>query len=230
MTNDPYRLADAVDGVLPARFADVAPVPPALMRETDEDRQERQALSRLHRHNRYFRRLPKRYAGAMLGDLHPTHQDPDGKVSRWLASGHQTLLLASAEPGLGKTHAAYAVGSEAVNEGLVVEAYTAMELLAALRPNPREPMEPANVLDDVLTCDLLVLDDLGRENATPWAQEQVHHVLNARLGNALRSVVTTNLTSDEMGQRYGYPLVDRVLDDAVVVKVTGESRRRPAAW
>lgn len=228
--SEPTRLGAAISEVLPDAVRDVEPLPPALMRETDEDRHERETLSRLHRHNRYFRRLPKRYAGAMLADLHPTEQDVDGKVSGWLDSGHQTLLLASAAPGLGKTHAAYAVGSEAVNNGLTVEAYTAMELLSALRPNPREPDAPGQVLDDVLTCDLLVLDDLGRENATAWAQEQVHHVLNTRLGDQRRTVITTNLTAEEMGERYGYPLLDRVLDDAVIVKVTGESRRRPAAW
>lgn len=228
--SEPTRAADVDTGLLPERLRGIEPVAPAPMRETEEDRTEREALSRLHRHNRYFRRLPKRYAGALLDDLHPTEQDPDGKVSRWLASGHQTLLLASAQPGLGKTHAAYAVGSHAVNDGLTVEAYTAMELLSALRPNPREPDEPARVLDDVLTCDLLVLDDLGRENATPWAQEQVHHVLDARLRDERRTVITTNLTADEMGERYGYPLLDRVLDGAVIVKVTGESRRKPAAW
>lgn len=226
---DPYSLADAVREVIPEAARHVDPLPPAQMRETEEDRQEREALSRQHRHHRYFKRLPKRYESAMLTDLTP-EQDPDHKVTGWLGRGNQTLLLASAKPGLGKTHAAYAVGSEAVNGGLTVEAYTCMEMLSALRPNPRDPDAPDRTMDDLLTCDVLIIDDLGRERLTDWAQEQVHHVLNARLAESRRTVITTNLTSAEMGERYGYPLLDRVLDDAVIAKVTGESRRRPAEW
>jgi len=224
----PLRIAD---GVRAARALPDVPQKAAEVRETAEDREERLALSREHRRRRYLRRLPKRYENAALADLHPTEQDPGGKVSGWLASGHQTLLLASMAPGLGKTHAAYAVGSQAVENGLTVEAYTAMEMLSALRPSRNEPERPERIMDDLLTADLLVLDDLGRENlSTGWPLEQIHHVLNTRLGENLRTVITTNLTSEAMGERYGYPLLDRVLDDAVIVKVTGESRRRPAAW
>lgn len=227
---EPASIGQAVRDFLPRVVRDVEPLPPQLMRETDEDRGQREAMARLHRHNRYFRRLPKRYAGAVLADLHPREQDPNGKVSGWLASGHQTLLLASATPGLGKTYAAYAVGSKAVASGLTVEAYAAMEMLSALRPNPIDPEEPAKVLADLLSCDLLILDDLGRENATSWAQEQVHHVLDVRLREERRTVITTNLTAADMGDRYGFPLLDRVQDGAVIVKVTGVSRRRPAEW
>ena len=220
----------AIPARMPERLRGIEPLPPMRMRETDSERAEREAMSRKHRADRYARRLPKRYARAALTDLHPTEQDPDGRVSGWLASGHLTLLLASKQPGLGKTHAAYAVGSQAVREGLTVEAYAAMELLSALRPNMRDTAAPDKVLDDVVTCDVLVLDDLGRERITDWAQEQIHHVLNVRLASHLRTVVTTNLSSEEVGQRYGSPLLDRILDDAVVVKVTGTSRRKVAEW
>lgn len=221
-------MQDAPVHILQKMADDNAPLrlPPSPMRESDQDRVEREMLAADHRRRRYLRRLPQRYGTASLADLHPTEQNPDDRVSGWLAGGHQTLLLASEQPGLGKTHAAYAVGSQAVEGGLWVEAWTAMELLSALRPNRRDPEEPDRVLDDVAQCDVLILDDLGRENATAWAMEQVHHVVDVRLREGRRTVVTTNLTGDDMGQRYGYPLLDRVLDDAVIVKVTGASRRK----
>ena len=225
---DPARFGDEM-APLPERLRAVPQVAPGPMRETEEERAEREALARRHNHNRYVRRLPKRYADARLPDLDPG-QNPDGKVSGWLASGHQTLLLASTKPGIGKTHAAYAVGSQAVAEGLWVEAWTAMELLSALRPNTGDPEAPVRVLGDVTQCDLLILDDLGRERVNEWTTEQVHHVLDVRLREGRGTVVSTNMTAEQVMDRYTAPLYDRLVDDAVVVKGVGEGRRGPAAW
>lgn len=219
-----------LDRIPEAIRSTIEQVPPSEMVEDPEEAAERRERAVRHRLNAWLRRLPKKYAEASCGDLEP-EQDPDGQVARWLASGHQTLLLASEKPGLGKTHAAYAVGNEAAKSlGLWTEGWSAMDLLGALRPNPRDPDGPGNTLDHVVECDLLILDDLGRENATAWAQEQLHYVLDARLREERRTIITTNLTAPEMGERYGYPMLDRIIDDAVIVKVTGESRRRQAAW
>ena len=226
--NEPQRPSLTLPG-LPKHLRDI-PQQPADTREREEDRIDRETTARRHRHQRYYRRLPKRYRDARTADLDAL-QDVQGKVSGWLASGHQTLLLASEKPSIGKTHAAYAVGTEAVEAGLWVEAWTAIDLLSAVRREMDQAAEErAYALDDVLRCDLLILDDIGRENATPWAQEQLHHVLDVRLRENRRTIVTTNLTSEAMTDRYGAPMLDRLLDDAVIVKVTGEPRRRPVAW
>lgn len=229
MTDPEPAAAIPLFAVVPERFRDVAPVKPSPMRETEDERIERETLARRHVYARYIRRLPKRYSDARLRDLDPG-QNPDERVSGWLGSGHQTLLLASTKPGIGKTHAAYAVGAQAVDEGLWVEAWTAMEMLSALRPNAGDPEAPVRVLADVTTCDLLILDDLGRERVNEWTTEQVHHVLDVRLREGRRTVVTTNMTAEDVMDRYTAPLYDRLVDDAVVVKVSGEGRRRPAAW
>lgn len=216
--------------LLPDHVRDVEPVPPDPMRETADERAERDSLARQHRHARYFRRLPKRYAEATLRDLDNPEQNPDGKVSGWLDSGHQTLLLTSAEPGLGKTHAAYAVGRFAVDVGQWVEAWTSIDLLATMRREMRSDETRDQTLDDVVACDLFILDDLGKENLSAWALEQIHFMIDTRLSEERRTIITTNLGSGLMGERYGYPLLDRIVDDAVIVRVTGTSRRKAAIW
>lgn len=224
---------------LPPHIAalDIEPVPPlppmvggrrATVEEDETERAERLSLAKRHRRARYFRRLPKRYTDASYDDLTP-EQDVEGRVSGWLAREHQTLLLASMQPGNGKTHSAYAVCRDAVENDLWVEAWVVMDLLAELRPGGASADEP-DAIHDAMTCDLLLLDDLGRERVTDWTTEQVHRVLNHRLAQGLRTIVTTNLTYSEMGQRYTDPLVDRIMDDCVIVKVTGESRRKEAPW
>lgn len=195
----------------------------------------------VNRRSRWERRLPARYRDVTLTDLTP--EQDQGRVGQWLDHRSLVLLLAG-HPGTGKTHAAYAVGNAAVyrDDPLWAVAYTAADLNAALRPGgEREAYREAS------ECGLLILDDLGREQVTEWTIEQLHRVLDVRNRERRRTVVTTNLPYDDRGfswdrapagsppppnllGRYGSPLLDRLMDDAAVVALRGESRRAPAPW
>ena len=43
------------------------------------------------------------------------------------------------------------------------------------------------------TRPVLILDDLGTQNATPWAQEKLFQIINHRYNAQLPTIVTTNL-------------------------------------
>ena len=58
-----------------------------------------------------------------------------------------------------------------------------------------------------LNVPLLALDDLGTENPTPWAQEHLDTLIDYRMVNGLFTVVTTNLTFDELQSRIGSRLM-----------------------
>lgn len=178
------------------------------------------------------------FSAAALGDLDPA-QDPDGRVSGWLDSPSRTLLLVGGY-GTGKTHAALAIGHAAVGRPRPAWAvpWTVPDLNDALRPDG-DPL----ALDHALHCDLLVLDDLGAERITEWTVEQLYRIVDHRVRNRRKTVVTTNLPYDERGfpetpeadrpvtpnlvGRYSRRLVDRLMHDATIVRYRGESRRRP---
>jgi len=46
--------------------------------------------------------------------------------------------------------------------------------------------------EEVRDAPVLILDDLGTQNATPWAQEKLYQILNHRYNAQLPTVVTTN--------------------------------------
>ena len=48
---------------------------------------------------------------------------------------------------------------------------------------------------------VLILDDLGTQNGTPWAQEKLFQILNHRYNAQLPTVVTTNLSIDRLDER-----------------------------
>jgi DNA replication protein DnaC len=59
------------------------------------------------------------------------------------------------------------------------------------------------------------LDDLGTQNATPWAQEKLFQIINHRYVNRLPTVVTTNVDLQSIDGR----ISSRLKDDTLVQKV-----------
>jgi DNA replication protein DnaC len=79
--------------------------------------------------------------------------------------------------------------------------------------------------DEIRRAKLLILDDFGTQNATPWAQEKLFQIINYRYINKLATVITTNLMLDEIEGR----IRSRLQDDEFVkhIKMTVPDYRRP---
>ena len=55
------------------------------------------------------------------------------------------------------------------------------------------------VLDEIMTSDILLLDDIGAENNSPWARDEVlGTILQYRMDNDLVTFFTSNFTIDEL--------------------------------
>jgi DNA replication protein DnaC len=137
-------------------------------------------------------------------------------------------LLLQGGFGCGKTHLAAAVANYAVGQGLPVLFLTVPDLLDWLRfayDTPEASFEQR--FDEIRTIDLLVLDDLGTQNATAWAQEKLFQIINYRYINHLPVVVTTNLDLAELDGRIKSRLQDP--DLVTVVKINSPDFRLPIA-
>lgn len=84
-------------------------------------------------------------------------------------------------------------------------------------------------IDSFNKFDLLVLDDLGTERRSEYAQEQVFNVIDGRYRAGLPLIITTNLSIEEIKKPDSVGnsrIYDRVLEMCHPVEVTGKSRRR----
>lgn len=196
-----------------------APVEPQVgVPESPEDRAERLALQARNRASRWRSALPAIYREASLDALRPEQHPQD--VRSWLPSGRLGLLLVGGV-GTGKTYAAYALGNAAVERGRITEAWRVHDLLAACRPGGDPTAESR-----ARSAELLILDDLMGGQASPFAVETLTAILDERVNHGRRTVVTTNLSADEMTEVWGPRLLDRVTYRADVVKFAGQSLRR----
>ena len=124
-------------------------------------------------------------------------------------------LLLSGGTGLGKTFLSGCIAREVSRRGYSVVYDTAISLFAAFeaRRFSRDAGEERQARDDTrryLSCDLLILDDLGSEFTGPLAQASLYEVVNGRLQSGLRTVISTNLPLEQIAQRYSPQLTSRV--------------------
>lgn len=132
-------------------------------------------------------------------------EEPDG----W-------LLLTGAH-GAGKTHLAAAVANRRMERGEPVFFAFVPDLLDHFRAsfNPDHELSYDDLFEQVKNVPLLVLDDLGAQSPTPWADEKVYQVLNHRFAAALPTVVTAALPLDHLDPRLQSRLADARLTRAL---------------
>ena len=101
--------------------------------------------------------------------------------------------LALAGPsGCGKTHLAVSVANRCIERTQTTFFIVVADLLDHLRAtySPDSPVAYGELFDQVRDVPVLVLDDLGTQSATPWAQEKLFQILNHRFNAALPTVIT----------------------------------------
>jgi len=128
--------------------------------------------------------------------------------------------------GCGKTHLAAAIANNAVGLGVPTLFLTVPDLLDWLRfayDSPESSFEDR--FSEIRNIRLLVLDDLGTQNTTPWAQEKLFQIINHRYINHLATVVTTNQPLDEIDGRIRSRLEDP--DLVALVRITAPDYRAP---
>jgi DNA replication protein DnaC len=134
-------------------------------------------------------------------------------------------LLITGDFGCGKTHLAAAIANERIRLGRQVYFEVVPDLLDHLRSTfaPDSPVSYSEHFDDIRNCELLILDDLGTQNATPWAMEKLYQIINYRYNAALPTVITTNQTPADMDPR----LASRLLNQNLVhhLQIMARDRR-----
>lgn len=121
-----------------------------------------------------------------------------------------TLLVLEGSTGCGKTHLATAIGNAYLDLGRRVWFMNAPDLLDHLRATyqPNSELGYDQLFDRVKDIDLLILDDLGTENPSPWAQEKLFQIIDYRYTQSRPTVITTNTRVEDMEDRLRSRLLD----------------------
>jgi DNA replication protein DnaC len=122
----------------------------------------------------------------------------------------QDWLVIAGGTGRGKTRLAAAIANYCRESGRQVMFVVVPDLLDRLRSSysPQNPRAFDEMFEEVRSVPLLVLDDLGAQSGTPWADEKLFQLINYRYNACLPTVITTNLTVSSLDPRLASRLTD----------------------
>ena len=141
-------------------------------------------------------------------------------------------LLLTGAPGLGKTFLSACIAREVSARGFSVVYDTAAHVFAQFelrkfRRGSEEEVEEAEAdVRRYLACDLLIVDDLGTELTTPFVQDALYQLVNSRIVAEKRTVMNSNLTRQELYQRYLPQIASRLTGEYRELGFVGDDIRK----
>ncbi len=137
-------------------------------------------------------------------------------------------LFLHGKTGLGKTHLSLAIAGLAVNKGFGVIYGSAQNLLSKLERErfSRSYEYKGNAEQSLLECDLLILDDLGAEFSTSFTISAIYNIINTRISREMPVIINTNLTPEELEQKYSQRITSRIIGNYISLQFCGRDIRQ----
>ena len=135
-------------------------------------------------------------------------------------------LFLYGETGLGKTFLTHCIAKEALEEARTALYYSApalFDVCADAAFGRRE--DAAYEFRQILTCDLLLIDDLGTEVSNSFSASQLFRCVNERLSKDRTIVISSNLSPGDLRDRYSERIFSRIVQSFQIVKLTGKDIR-----
>lgn len=163
--------------------------------------------------------IPPRYRHCRLSNFQTSSPSPAERAqlqgARTLAEHYvegflqeggfrQSGLLFVGPPGVGKTHLAVGVLVELTERyrvrGRFAEFTSLIHQIQATF-DPGSPESKREILDPLMGAELVVLDELGAQQMTPWVRDILYLIINHRYTRQLPTIFTTNYLLDETAKK-----------------------------
>ena len=140
-------------------------------------------------------------------------------------------LLLQGGTGLGKTYLSACIARAVSQNGFSVAYETASVCLSAFEAAKFRPFTPMGEqgqahVEQYLTCDLMILDDLGTEMISPYSVSALYTLINTRLTNRKPTIISTNLTDAELQRSYSAQILSRMEGEYQTLPFIGTDIRR----
>lgn len=137
-------------------------------------------------------------------------------------------LLFTGKTGLGKTFLSNCIAKELIERCFSVVYLPAVEMFEIFskeRFDYDATEEDHDRSQYLLTCDLLIIDDLGTELVNAFTNSQLFYVINERLNRERGTIISTNLPVNEMRDEFTDRVMSRIVSQYTVIPLYGDDIR-----
>lgn len=138
-------------------------------------------------------------------------------------------MVFAGSTGLGKTFLANCIMNYLTDRGVSCLYTSASSLFKPFAPGYYGDDNAAEKADFIMTCELLVIDDLGSEKQTDTRYSELLDILNERaarkVSHRCKTIITTNLSPNDIYSYYGERVASRILGEYALLKFAGEDIR-----
>ncbi|MGM9536746.1 MAG: ATP-binding protein [Candidatus Onthomonas sp.] len=154
-------------------------------------------------------------------------QDVCFRFANKFGQGNPKNLFLTGAPGLGKTFLSAAIARVVSEKGHSVVYDSAVNVFNRFDAQKFGRDDQASQdIDRYLSCDLMILDDLGSEMNSPLVQSSLYQLINSRMLGDRRTVISSNLSLDDVSRRYSPQVYSRLSGEYFEVRFFGEDIRK----
>jgi DNA replication protein DnaC len=129
--------------------------------------------------------------------------------------------------GVGKTFLSNCVAKALMDSGHSVLYFTSFQLFNILEESKfHQDADAKQQQEDLFTCDLLIIDDLGAELTNRFSVSQLFLCLNERMLRKKSTVISSNLDLEKLFETYSERNFSRIISNYTLLKLTGADIRR----
>ena len=139
-------------------------------------------------------------------------------AAKGFAEKPEGWLVFEGSTGTGKTHLAAAIVNAIIERGLPAKYLTALDLPDLIRDERIDEAEASTSFSSLLDAPVLVIDDLGAQQATNWVDAKLDQLLTHRFNGSLPTVIALAKPIDQLPERVALKLDDPNLSQ--VAKLT----------
>ena len=130
--------------------------------------------------------------------------------------------------GTGKSLLSYCTARELLRQGYSVIYFSStglFDMLARYSFDTKAKESLYSTYDDLYNCDLVIIDDLGTEVTNSFVTSQLFACLNERHMRRKSTIISTNLTLEELRDRYSDRIFSRITSYYKLCKLSGPDIR-----